>query len=102
MVLAREAPAGLSGNTVPRPKERVPSGLEPPTWHKFVSTFLEKKTSSRVSETVYCFLWLRTSSKQKPLRGISWLELSHVVLSVTGVLELRVVEKLVVHLSTLG
>ena len=52
MVFAREAFARLNGNSVPRPNQYVPSGLELPTWHKFVSTFLEKKTSSRVSKTV--------------------------------------------------
>ena len=52
MVFAREAFARLNGNTVPRPSEYVLSGLELPTWHKFVSTFLEKKISSRVSKTV--------------------------------------------------
>ena len=51
VVLAREALARLSGNSVPRPSQYVPSGLEPPTWHEFVSTFLEKKTSSGVSGT---------------------------------------------------
>ena len=52
VVFAREAFAKLNGNSVPRPNQYVPSGLELPTWHKFVSTFLEKKTSSRVSKTV--------------------------------------------------
>jgi len=52
VVFAREALARLSGNTVPRPSEYVLSGLELPTWHTFVSTFLEKKISSRVSKTV--------------------------------------------------
>jgi hypothetical protein len=51
VVFAREAFAKLNGNSVPRPNQYVPSGLELPTWHKFVSTFLEKKTSSRVSKT---------------------------------------------------